>query len=149
MTKPVVVTHHYDAPPEAVWHIATDFRSFAEAMKGIATFEGMPEDGKVAAGQTFDVKVRLFGWMPPMDYHMTVVACDDEAHTFQSAEHGGSIRSWEHHLSITPNATGSTLTDRIFIDAGLSTWAMRLWARFVYRRRHAPRVRMLQTWKEA
>ncbi len=143
MPKVVTLTHDYAAPPRDVWHVATDFECFAEAMKGVAIFEGMPSEGALAPNQSFDVKVRLFGWMPPMDYHMRLVEFDDGVMMFQSNEHGGSIKSWKHRLTVTPTETGARLTDRIEIDAGFSTPMMGLWARFVYRRRHKPRLRML------
>ncbi len=149
MSKPVIISHYYDASPDAVWHMATDFSCFAEAMKGIATFEGMPTKGSLSAGDVFDVKVRLFGWMPPMDYHMELSEYDPEARRFRSIENGGAIRSWVHVLTVTPDGDGARLTDHVTIDAGLSTVVMRLWARFVYNRRHAPRVRMLSDLKEA
>ena len=143
MSKPVVVTHDYAASPEEVWYLATDFACFAEAMKGVATFEGMPESGSLSAGDAFDVKVRLFGWMPSMDYHMELVDYDPKTHRFRSLEHGGSIRKWEHVLTVTPSDHCARLTDRVSIVALLSTPLMRLWARFVYRRRHSPRLAML------
>ncbi len=143
MAKPVKISHDYDAPPAAVWHVATDFACFAEAMKGVATFEGMPAEGSLKAGDVFDVKVRLFGWMPPMDYHMELVEWRAADHMFRSVESGGSIRRWEHVLTVTPLAGGARLTDQITIDAGFATPLMRLWARYVYTRRHAPRQRML------
>ncbi|MEL6838958.1 MAG: SRPBCC family protein [Pseudomonadota bacterium] len=143
MSQPVIITHDYAASPADVWHVATDFACFAEAMKGVATFEGMPQTGALSAGDVFDVKVRLFGWLPPMDYHMQLAEFDPERHRFRSIESGGAIREWEHVLTVIPVDGGARLTDTVTIDAGLSTRLMRLWARFVYRRRHVPRIRML------
>lgn len=143
MAKPVVISHDYQASPAAVWHVATDFACFAEAMKGIATFEGMPTEGHLESGDVFEVKVRLFGWMPPMDYRMELAELDPNGHKFRSVESGGSIRRWEHVLTVTPLEDGARLTDHVTIDAGFSTPLMRLWARYVYTRRHAPRLRML------
>ena len=113
-------------------------------MKGVASFDGMPEQGRVEAEMRVDVKVRLFGKLPPMDYHMHVPECDHSAHRFRSVEHGGSIKRWEHVLTVTGTpGGGAVLTDHVTIDAGLSTWLMTLWARYVYSKRHAPRLRML------
>ncbi|MEJ6403972.1 SRPBCC family protein [Yoonia sp. 2307UL14-13] len=145
MPKPVVISHFYQAPPEAVWQVATDFACFAEAMRGVATFEGMPTEGRLKAGDRFDVRVRLFGWMPPMNYYMTLAAYDPALRCFRSIEHGGSIRRWEHVLQVVPENEGARLTDTVHIDAGLTTPLMRVWARYVYRKRHPPRLRMLQS----
>ena len=144
MARPLVLTHDYDAPPDAVWRVATDYACFARAMEGVATFDGMPATGRVTEGQVLEVKVRLFGRLPPMDYRMEVVACDDAARTFRSVERGGAVRSWVHELSVDPRGTGARLTDRVTVDAGPMTPLMRLWARFVYRRRHRPRQEMLR-----
>ena len=38
---------------------------------------------------------------------------------------------------------GSRLTDRIEIDAGLLTPLFVMWARYLYKARHKPRMRML------
>lgn len=143
MPKTVTLSHDYAADPRDVWHVATDFACFAQAMKGVASFDGMPSTGTLASDQTFDVKVRLFGWMPPMKYHMQVMAFDDERMSFLSHEHGGSIKIWRHHLTVAATQTGARLTDHIEIEAGLSTPLMGLWARFLYRRRHKPRLAML------
>jgi hypothetical protein len=143
MARTVILHHDYPYPPRNVWTIATDFACFAEAMKGVATFEGMPETGRLSADQSFDVKVRLFGKMPPMDYHMKLVHFDDDAMTFTSLEHGGAIKRWSHTLIVTASPDGARLTDRIEIDAGFLTFLMTLWAKFVYSKRHKPRLRML------
>lgn len=139
----VVLTHDYTHPPQDVWDVATDFASFLEAMKGLVTFEGMPTSGRVEQGQVMDVKTRLFGKLPPMDYHMEVVECDRDAMRFLSSEYGGNVKSWRHELTVTAIEGGARLTDTIEIDAGFSTPLMVLWAKLVYRRRHPVRVRIL------
>lgn len=143
MSLPLVITHYYQSPPDKVWRVATYFQCFTEAMHGVATFEGMPATGHLEQGQVFDVKVRLFGKLPPMDYHMEILECDHEAFQFLSVERGGSVKRWVHQLTVTPNGTGARLTDCVTVNAGLSTPLMRLWARYVYAKRHAPRLRML------
>ena len=143
MSRTVTLHHDYPYPARDVWEVATDFACFSEAMQGVASFEGMPMQGRLKANDVFDVKVRLFGKLPPMDYHMELVQFDDEAMTFTSIEHGGSIKRWSHHLTVTSTPEGSRLTDRVEIDAGLSTLLMTFWAKFVYSKRHKPRLRML------
>lgn len=143
MAVTVDLYHQYDAPPRAVWDVATDFAAFADVMDGIVTFSGMPTTGRCATGQVFDVKVRLFGKLPPQDYHMEVETCDDTAMTFQSRERGAGITRWDHRLTVSPDGNGAVLHDHIEIDAGFMTPLYRLWAKFVYTKRHKPRLRLL------
>lgn len=143
MTRTLTLTHDYPAPARAVWDIATDMESYREAMGRLMAFDGLPS-GTIEEGQRVDLRVSLFGIMPWQDYSMTVEACDHDAMTFQSDEHGAGVRSWRHHLSVEDTAHGSRLTDRVEVDAGWKTPLFALWARVVYRARHKPRLRMLE-----
>jgi len=143
MATTVDLYHDYAAPARDVWDVATDFAAFADVMDGIVSFSGMPTQGRCATGQVFDVKVRLFGKLPPQDYHMEVELCDDDAMMFQSRERGAGIKRWDHRLTVSSVENGSILHDHIEIDAGLMTPLYRLWAKFVYTRRHKPRLRLL------
>ncbi|MBV7380199.1 SRPBCC family protein [Maritimibacter dapengensis] len=140
--KPVILTHDYPFPPERVWALATDYDALKEVMDGLVTFEGVPE-GRTVTGQKMDVTTSLFGRLPPQPYYMEVVECDDDAMVLRSSERGMGVRSWQHTVTVEPTAEGSRLTDRIEIDAGWRTPIFRAWARFMYGRRHAPRMRML------
>lgn len=139
----VEVTHHYDVPPRVLWEVVTDFGALAVVMRGLARFDGLPT-GRCAAGQDFAVKVRLFGWLPPMDYRMAVEACDDEAMWLQSREQGSGARQWDHRIAVTDDGQGgAVLTDTIDLDAGWRTPVFALWARFLLKYRHRPRLRLL------
>ncbi len=138
------MSHHYDASAERVWALATDYGSFQEVMAGVVTFDGLPTQGRCKTGDSFAVKVRLFGKMPPQDYRMTVDLCDDAAMTLQSREKGAGVQRWDHTLTVQPDGDGAILRDQIDIEAGWLTPLFRLWGRYVYGKRHQPRVRMLQ-----
>lgn len=142
--KTVHLTHDYPASPERVWALATDYDALAQVMEGVVTFEGLP-GGRVREGQKIDVMVSLFGKLPKQPYHMEVLECDDSRMVLRSSEVGAGVREWRHTLNVTPTAEGSRLSDRIEIDAGWLTWAFALWARYLYRARHKPRLRLLQT----
>ncbi|WP_299293757.1 SRPBCC family protein [uncultured Tateyamaria sp.] len=140
--RTVLLTHHYDAPARDVWDIAIDYDCLSEVMQGLVTFDGLPT-GRVMPGQSLTVMVSLFGLLPAQPYHMDVVAFDDAAMRLTSSERGAGVKSWRHTLVVEATETGCTLTDRIEIDAGWMTWAFARWARFLYRRRHGPRLRIL------
>lgn len=142
MTQTVRLTFDYDASPEAVWRVATDYAAFAEAVRGLLSFEGLPE-GRVRQGQVIDTRFRLFGLLPPQDYRMRLVEVDDTRRTFLSEEEGAGVRRWTHRLTVDPTPDGARLTDEIEIDAGPMTPLYTAWARLLYRRRHPVRQRLL------
>ena len=140
--KTVTLQHNYDAPAKDLWALATDLDALQEVMDGIVAFEGLPE-GRVHEGQVLSVNVSLFGKLPAQPYVMEVLECNDRAMIMRSSEKGAGVKSWCHTLRVEATPSGSRLHDHIEIDAGWMTWAFALWARFLYRKRHAPRVRML------
>lgn len=140
--RTVKLIHDYAAPARDVWQIAIDYDCLSEVMAGLVTFEGLPS-GSVQAGQSMTVMVSLFGKLPAQPYHMEVVAFEDDEMRFQSSERGAGVKSWHHTLHVTPTETGCQLSDTIEIDAGWKTWMFALWARYLYAKRHAPRLRIL------
>ena len=140
--RTVHVENEYDVPPEKLWAIVTDYDALAFVMKGMMSFEGLPK-GRTHTGQKMTVMVSLFGKLPAQPYHMEVLECDDDAMILRSCEHGAGVKSWRHTLSVSKTATGCTLTDTIEIDAGALTFIFALWARFLYQKRHKPRLVLL------
>jgi hypothetical protein len=141
--KTIRLTHDYDAPAADLWALAIDLDALQEVMRGLIAFDGLPS-GRVHTGQSCSVMVSLFGRLPAQPYHMDVLECNDDAMILRSSEHGAGVKSWHHTLSVQDTPSGSRLIDVIEIDAGWLTWLFATWAKFLYSKRHAPRVRMLQ-----
>lgn len=140
--KTVILEHEYAAQAEDVWKLAIDLDALKEVMGGIVAFEGLPS-GHVYSGQTLNVRVSLFGKLPSQPYFMEVLECNHDAMILRSSEKGAGVKSWNHTLTVEQLSEGSKLRDVIEIDAGLLTWVFARWARFLYSKRHEPRVRML------
>ena len=140
--KTVSLTHDYPYPARDLWTIAADLDALKSVMEGIITFEGLPK-GRVFTGQKLEVMVSLFGKLPAQAYFMEVLECDDDAMILRSSEKGAGVKSWRHTLSVTGSDHQSQLHDVIEIDAGWMTFAFAAWARFLYRKRHEPRLRLL------
>lgn len=139
----VELEHRYDASARRVWAMATDYDSLARVCRGLLSFRGLPE-GRTEEGQRLKVKVSLFGVLPPQDYEMHVIQCDDETMLLRSEEFGSGVERWAHTLRVSGDEDSATLSDRIEIEAGWLTPIFSAWARVLYARRHAPRVAMLQ-----
>lgn len=141
--KVVRLQHNYDASPARVWALATDLDALETVMQGIIAFKGLPKE-HVYTGQKFDIQVSLFGRLPWQPYSMEVLECDDDAMVLRSSEIGAGVKSWRHTLTVTATENGgSCLTDHIEIEAGIMTVLIAVWARYLYRARHKPRLALL------
>lgn len=94
---------------------------------------GLPDEFPLDAEVT--VRLYLLGVVPLWRHTVRVVgAADGDGRT---EEHGGPIRSWRHHLVVTPLSAGSCrYTDELEIDAGRLTAVVGAFARGFYRYRH-------------
>ncbi|MQQ10463.1 hypothetical protein GFB49_18520 [Epibacterium sp. SM1979] len=124
--------------------MATDYAALSEVMEGLVSFEGLPA-GRTQTGQRLEVMVSLFGKLPAQPYRMEVLECDNQRMILRSSERGAGVKTWLHSLKVTKIETGSRLHDRIEIDAGMLTPVFALWARYLYRARHKPRLRLFES----
>ena len=143
--RTIQLTHDYPFPASDVWNVAIDYDCLAEVMQGLIKFDGLPT-GQAGLGQSISVMVSLFGRLPAQPYHMEIVEFNPDRMIMISSEQGAGVKSWHHRLQVTTTPTGSRLTDRIEIDAGWMTWPFTLWAKYLYKKRHAPRLRILDRW---
>ncbi len=142
MTASVTLSHDYPYPACAVWAVATDLDHLKTVTGGVLKFRSLPS-GTIFQGQHLCVEVSVFGKLPYQPYEMRVVSLDPAAMTFQSHEVGAGVKSWRHALRVVPDGAGCRIEEQIEIDAGILTPVFAAWARFLYRRRHAPRLRIL------
>lgn len=144
MTTHVHLVHDYPFPARDVWRVATDLDHLKTVTEGLLAFRNLPH-GEIHQGQEMCVEVSLFGRLPYQPYEMKVVEFDDATMAFTSEEKGAGVKTWRHSLSVATTPTGSRLTERIEIDGGLLTPLFAAWARYMYRQRHPPRLRILET----
>ena len=142
--KTVIVTNDYPVSVERLWAVATDYDALTKIMEGIAVFEGLPP-GRAKTGQKLNVMVSLFGKLPRTPYYMEVLECNDDNMVLRSTERGAGVKSWRHTLTVKATPSGSRLTDRIEIEAGILSSVFALWAKYLYSARHKPRMKMLVT----
>ena len=138
MPYEVTITARYPRDADAVFSEACWFDELAEAMRGIARYDGLP-DGEAREGETYVVDVTLFGILKNPGHVMHVERLDRSARVLQSREHNASVTRWDHTLSVQPEGEGCLWTDRIIIDADRMAWGTARFAAFVYSRRHKSR----------
>jgi len=142
MVGTVILTFEYPVPASQLWACVTDYAALAAVSRRFVHFDGLPR-GRVQAGQSFDVQVRLFGCLPPQPYHMDVLEADETALRVRSRESGAGVTSWLHSFQVSMTPGGSRLVDHIEIDAGWRTPIYTAWARMLYKGRHKPRLELL------
>ena len=142
MAALIDLVHDYAAPPAQVWAVATDLACLQKAMKGIVRYHGLP-NAPLALGQVIRTEFQAFSIGPRTPWTMEIVRFDAADMRLLSHEHGGVVKSWNHTINVTPTPDGARLHDHIEIEAGALTPLYAAWARFMYARRHKPRLRML------
>lgn len=143
MARVVDLEFEYSYPPDLLWKIVTGLGHLEEVTSGLLSFRGLPK-GRIAEGDLLDVEVSILGITPYQPYRMEVVSLNDRERSFQSSERGAGVKSWKHHLKVEPTEHGSRLVEQIAIDAGLMTPVFSAWARYLYKRRHKPRLAILR-----
>ena len=141
MTNPArfAVTQHYDWDADRHFAAILHFDELAEAMEGQASYEGLPA-GQAQVGQAFEVKIKLFGWLPMGSWRIEVIERDDDTRRLRSFECGGPVKAWRHTITVEPAENGGCIhEDALEIDAGWLTGVYGAMARRIYTRRHAQR----------
>lgn len=138
----VTVVHAYPVPAGRLWALVSDYRKLRYVMAGVAGFDGLP-DRPIREGDDLSLRVRLFDRLPPMRYRIEVVELDHAARVLETREQGVGVQRWAHRIAVEETETGARLTDGIEIEAGWRTPFAVLFARWMLRQRHKPRLRLL------
>lgn len=138
MTRILTVSAHYPRDADTVFTEALSFEEMAEATRGVATYQDLPK-GSFEQGRTYTLNVTVWGVMRNPNYQVHVERLDPAERVVQSREAGWMIRTWDHTLSIVPEASGCRWTDRIEIDCSWATGYMAWVGKKLYLQRHRNR----------
>jgi hypothetical protein len=97
--------------------------------------EGFPKQREV--GETYKVKMRVFGFIPFGGIHyLYTEKIDDQNHTFTTKEWNRGTKVWNHHVIIKGLAEGEIYyEDVIIIYAGFMTGFLTAFAKIFYKHR--------------
>lgn len=140
--KTVIIRNTYDVPAEQLWKAATNYGDLDKVAGSAVSFQGLP-DGEFSQGQSISVTISLLGLLPRQDYHIAILERDDINRILRSSERGAGVNIWNHTMAVSDHADGSLLTDTVEVEAGWLTIPAALWAKYLYRSRHKPRLRVL------
>lgn len=134
----VVITARHAGNADDIFDSALHFDELEAAMAGFAVYEGLPRE-KAREGATYVTDVTFWGLIKIKGHTMHVEKVDVAGRIIQSREHGGSIKRWDHTLSVQPDGKDAVWTDSVVIDAGWQTPFAARFAAYVYTRRHRHR----------
>ncbi|MEQ8405348.1 MAG: hypothetical protein RKE49_09640 [Oceanicaulis sp.] len=137
MTDPArfTVERRYAMAADAHFACILNYDELAEAMEGQVSYDGLPS-GEARPGQAFEVKLKLFGWLPIGTWRIEVMLRDDKARRLESFECGGAVKAWRHVITVQPDGQGCVHRDALEIDAGWLTGFYARTARRMYEKRH-------------
>lgn len=138
MERIVKVEAIYRKDPDRLFEEALELREMKDAMKGLASYDGLP-DRPFVEGDRFETTVTLFGVLTNTDHVMEVETVDRQRRLVQSRETSPSFKRWDHTLTIEPCSGGSLWRDCVIIDTGWSTPLSARICRHLYRHRHRQR----------
>lgn len=141
--KTVVIANSYTVSADVLWKLSVNYSALGMIAGRTISFRGLPP-GEFTQGQSVRVSIALLGLFPRQEYHIDILERDDQRRTIRSSERGGGVNAWRHTLVVREAPGGSLLIDTVEIEAGWLTIPAALWAKFIYRQRHWPRIRFLQ-----
>ncbi len=138
MPRIITITAQYIGNADEMFEGALDLDEMRDAMAEIAQYDGLPS-GKVKQGQTITVDVTMLGMMKTKGHVMYVETLDRKNRILQSRERNPDVKRWDHTLTIEQDDDFVLWTDRIVLDAGMTTWIAAFFCRYVYTHRHKVR----------
>ena len=143
MSRLVRTEHIYEVDADQLWSTCVSYDCLAESMASLLSYEGLP-DGELEAGQSVEVSLTHFGFVPPVSWWIEVIERNDAQRLLRTSERGGSIKSYLHTLTVEDIGHGvSRLVDHVEFDAGWLSGPMSMWIRHIYSSRDKPRRRLL------
>ena len=139
MAAKITIRAVHEEDPDTLFSEAIRFGELTEAMRGLATYEGLDENAVAEEGGVYVVDVTLWGVFRTRGHVMRVERLDHGKRLIQSREHSPAIRRWDHLLTISPSSEGALWTDSIVVDAGWRTFGAARFCAHVYGYRHRRR----------
>jgi hypothetical protein len=132
----VEIRAFYPDDPDTVFASALNFSEMENAMRGLATYSGLPASGTAREGDSFSVDVTFWKLFTVRGHQIHIERLDVANRIIQSRERAQGVARWDHQLSVQPSGAMTCWIDRVEIAAGWKTWAVARFSAFVYARRH-------------
>ena len=133
----VRVSTELEIPPELAWETVKKVSTLQYITRGLLGFHPLGEIPEaIAEGDVIRVRLFFFHVLPAWKHEIRIVGLDEEARRIETMEHGGSVKRWNHVITVEPaGERRSRYTDRIDLDAGRLTPLIAGYAKLFYRYR--------------
>jgi hypothetical protein len=133
----VRVSTELEIPAERAWETVKKVSTLRYITRGVLGFRPLGEVSEtIAAGDVIRVRLLFFHVIPAWKHEIRIVGVGEEARRIETMEHGGSVRRWNHVITVEPaGELRSRYTDRIDLDAGQLTSLVAAYAKVFYRYR--------------
>ena len=138
MPAELIVQAHYSDAADQVFARARSFADMVRASWPLTRYDGLPRTD-MEEGRTYFTDISILGFIRVPSYRIEIERLCSDNRIMESREGGSNVRSWNHTLTVEEQADGACWTDRVFIDAGASTFVVAQFARLMYMARHRSR----------
>jgi len=122
-------------PASVAFELAQKVELFEHVVAPWLRIRGVRMPERIEAGASGSARLWWLGALPSWRHHLAVVHAGDGE--IRTNEHGGPVRTWNHHLRFEPlDASSCRYTDEIELEDGLRGLPTRLFARLMFRHRH-------------
>ena len=136
MTSLISIRAIYASDPDAAFADARSFESLRRAMRGLATYTGLPESGNMIEGQTYRTDIWFWRLLPVRGHTIKVDQLSVVDRRLLTIESHAGVSIWTHLLIVEKLNDGAVWIDQIRIEAGYQTHLVARFARYVHLRRH-------------
>jgi ligand-binding SRPBCC domain-containing protein len=133
----VRVSTELEIPAERAWETVKKVDTLRYITRGVLGFRPLGEVPEtIAEGEVIRVRLMFFHVLPAWKHEIEIVGVDEQARRIETMEHGGSVKRWNHVITVEPAGDGRSLyTDRIDLEAGRMTPLVAGYAKVFYRYR--------------
>lgn len=135
----VDISAEYPGTPDTVFADARRFDDLRAAMRGLATYEGLPSGSVAREGETYVTDIVFWGLLPVTAHTIVIERVDPGARLMQSRERHRGVSRWDHRITVEPRGSGAIWRDEVMIEAGWQTPFVARFAAYTYRYRHRSR----------
>jgi hypothetical protein len=125
-----------DTDADTAWELVQRTSTFLYVTRGLFRWSNGQLPEKWLTGVKVRSRMFIFHLLPAWMHELQIIAIDDQKRQFQTIEHGGILRAWNHAITVEPeNEARCRYTDLVEIKAGLLTPMVWLLAHVFFRYR--------------
>lgn len=141
-------TSLFPAPKDKIWSKLQEIKTLQYIAAPYATFTPLENNADFIwrEGEVFQVRFKLFGFVPFGVHTIRIIRFSEAAHEVYTEECNPYVLIWNHKIYLRAIDKQTTqYTDEVEIFAGRKTAFVTLWAKAFYRHRQKKWIKLLKT----